>query len=46
MMPTVVRMDIMVHKTMMIVIIRSGRTFRQLALRALPSCVVLMPSNG
>ena len=35
-MPTVVRTDIMVHRTMMTVMIRSGRTLRQPALSALP----------
>ena len=42
-MPTVVRIDIMVHRTMMTVIIRSGRTFRQLALSALPLWVPTNP---
>ena len=36
-MPAVVSTDIMVHKTMMIVMIRSGSTFRQLARRARPA---------
>ena len=45
-MPTVVRMDIIVHKTMMTVMILSGSTFRQPARRARPSTPVLIRSRG
>ena len=42
-MPAVVSTDIMVHKTMMIVMIRSGSTFRQLARRARPAWLPVKP---
>ena len=45
-MPAVVRMDIMVQMTMMTVITLSGRSFLQLARRALPSTPVLILSRA